>query len=73
MMLQNLVTGLNLLSDLSVGSTSDLLQRSVPLSVLSRKPNLDRCALKTEGMGPQPPLDSSPSPDTYDGRAHSLC
>jgi hypothetical protein len=46
MMLQNLVTGLNLLSDLSVGSTPDHLQRSVPFSVLSRssKPNLDRCA-----------------------------
>ena len=50
MMLQNLFTGLNLLADLSVGRTSDHLQGFRPVrSLLFSKPNLDRCALKTEG------------------------
>ena len=53
MMLENRVTGLFLLSDLSVGCTTDLIQDSAPFALFFSvsKTNLDRCAFAKEGSG----------------------
>jgi len=50
-MLENRVTGLFLLSDLSVGCTTDLIQDSAPFALFFSvsKANLDRCAFAKEG------------------------
>ena len=58
MMLENRVTGLFLLSDLSVGCTTDLIQDSAPFALFFSvsKANLDRCAFAKEGTGLGPNL-----------------
>jgi hypothetical protein len=52
MMLENRFTGLFLLSDLSVGCTTDLIQDSAPFALFFSvsKANLDRCAFAKEGI-----------------------